>query len=423
MIDKDSTRVYTKKELEQVAEMAAKSAIHQLLHAPPNLDSQIEKSSYSFGEEGEADMCNTFRETYSYTDEQGNMQTVRFRGKNKRDTDAKFQEFLCNPKEKEPVQTLKEYVDNTYRKSFIDGLERTTKSNYERYLKSYILPFMGDMPMNQITLATIQEFFDWLACGASHGFKKDINKKSIDRIGGLLNRILVVAAEMKVITESPFKVKLLHNNGQPSEHHQALPDQEVDRVKRELPFLEDDRKRVYMGFLIYTGLRREEILGLQWDHIHLDEGYGSVESVVVYPDNKRPFVKEHPKTKHSERDFIIPKPLSAILNSVPHQTGYIIHGRDAQQPISLSTFQRMYREAFKELGIEHFNNHDWRTTYGTQLKEAGMTSAQVADVMGHADTRMVETVYAPRRHEGIMKHKNTIELLNNDYAVAHVLPT
>ena len=51
-----------------------------------------------------------------------------------------------------------------------------------------------------------------------------------------------------------------------------------------------------------------------------------------------------------------------------------------------------------------------------------MTSAQVADVMGHADTRMVETVYAPRRHEGIMKHKNTIELLNNNYAVAHVLP-
>ena len=49
------------------------------------------------------------------------------------------------------------------------------------------------------------------------------------------------------------------------------------------------------------------------------------------------------------------------------------------------------------------------------MKESGLTSAQVADLMGHADTRMVETVYARTRHEGVMKHKNTLELLNQEY--------
>lgn len=36
----------------------------------------------------------------------------------------------------------------------------------------------------------------------------------------------------------------------------------------------------------------------------------------------------------------------------------------------------------KLLGIEGYNNHDFRTTFGTQLKENGMTSAQVADLLG-----------------------------------------
>jgi integrase len=64
------------------------------------------------------------------------------------------------------------------------------------------------------------------------------------------------------------------------------------------------------------------------------------------------------------------------------------------------------------LSIIGYDNHDWRATFGTQLKELGLTSPQVADLMGHADTRMVERIYAPRRHEGIMKHKDSINLIN-----------
>ena len=59
-----------------------------------------------------------------------------------------------------------------------------------------------------------------------------------------------------------------------------------------------------------------------------------------------------------------------------------------------------------------FNNHDWRSTFGTQLKERGMSSALVADLLGHADTRMVETTYARARHEGIMKQRSEVEKLS-----------
>ena len=78
--------------------------------------------------------------------------------------------------------------------------------------------------------------------------------------------------------------------------------------------------------------------------------------------------------------------------------------------------QRIYREAYSALGIKgKFNNHDWRTTYATQLIEAGATSKQAADQLRHTSTRMVETVYANARDAGILKQRDLIERLNAPY--------
>ena len=57
-------------------------------------------------------------------------------------------------------------------------------------------------------------------------------------------------------------------------------------------------------------------------------------------------------------------------------------------------------------------SYDFRTTFATQAKERGQTSAQVADLLGHKDTRMVETIYARTRHQSVMKQLDVIERLN-----------
>lgn len=87
--------------------------------------------------------------------------------------------------------------------------------------------------------------------------------------------------------------------------------------------------------------------------------------------------------------------------------------RHPEAPAPFSTIRRTYQNAFKILGLKgRYDNHDWRATYGTQLKEAGLSSAIVADLLGHADTRMVETTYAISRHQGIMKQKDLVNALN-----------
>lgn len=422
-IDNLIERSYNAGEVEAISYAAAQQAVMATLGMLGITDNQHKHLDNGTAQEeqplleGDASMASQHRETYTYFDENGKRQSIRLCGTDKRDTDAKFQRFLCQPQQRQTAPTVRAFVDSVYRPSFMQGLAETTKTNYELYLSLNILPFMGHMPMDTITVATIQSFYDWMATAGSRGRKNDLNQRTIERIGGFASRIFRVAYEMKLIEDTPFKPTLLRNNGTKAGHHKALPDEEVDRIKRAIPYLKDERQRLYMGLLVYTGMRREEVMGLRWEHIHLAEGYGEIYKVVVYPGNSTTVIKENPKTEKSERVFCIPLPLKNLLEPHQEKSGYVIHGRKLEEPASQSTMKRTYQKAFELLGIKgKFNNHDWRTTFGTQMKERGMTSAQVADLLGHADTRMVETVYARTRKQGILKHQEAIEKMNKAYA-------
>ena len=69
-----------------------------------------------------------------------------------------------------------------------------------------------------------------------------------------------------------------------------------------------------------------------------------------------------------------------------------------------STACRIRHRAFEKLNIVGYDNHDFRANMATVLREYGMSESKISEVLGHADTRMVYTVYAPSRHEGVMKH-------------------
>lgn len=367
-------------------------------------------------EGGDFDMASKYRETYNYVNAMGKMQSVRLYGRNKRETDEKFQALVSGGGVEAHAPTLREFVETVYRPQFMGTLAPSTLDNYDQYLTLNILPFLGDKPMGDINVAVIQSFMNWMAEASKYGRKNDLNNKTITRVCGLVSRIFRIAVDMGVVSDNPVKTTILRNPGKQAGHHKAADDVDVDQVKRQIPSLETEQQRLYMGLLVYTGMRKEEVLGLRWDNIHLDEGYADVVQAVTYAGKKKATYIGKPKTAQSVRTVLLPKPLINILSACKKRIGYIIHGRDANEPVCYSTHKRLYESAFEALGIKgKYNNHDWRSTFGTQLKEQGLTSAEVADLLGHADTRMVETVYARTRHEGIMKKAELLERLNASY--------
>lgn len=381
----------------------------------PNLDNAISGCTDVLSSQKESDiMSKRLKERVQVGSDQNGAPIYKWAsGQNSRELQADIARILIaagvlegmTQAKSEPSITVKEFIEQTYLPTFTTFLAPTTRENYRQYIELNIVPFMGDMPMNEVTVATIQQFYDWMATAASRGRKKDLNAKTIERVSGLAGRIFKVAQEMNLISESPFKRTLLTIRGEAAGHHEALPDELVIRAKRLIPMLENRDERLYSAMLMYTGMRTEEVRGMMWEDLNLDEQYGTISRAVTYPDNSKPHIGK-PKTKTSSRTVLVPKPLVDILAPEQKPSGFIF-GDD--KPWCYSKARRVSKRAFTKLGIDEYTSYDCRTTFGTQMKEGGLTSAQVADLMGHADTRMVETVYARTRHEGVMKRLADVE--------------
>ena len=176
-----------------------------------------------------------------------------------------------------------------------------------------------------------------------------------------------------------------------------------------IPLLANEEERLYMTLSVFMGLRPEEVYGLKWTDLHLDSNYGLIRRAVTHPDKSKPYV-DTTKTESSTRTFLISSKPKEILKACQKEDGFILGGIS---PWCYSRTQRVKRRAFTNLGIRGYcTPYDFRTTFATQAKESGQTSAQVADLLGHKDTRMVETIYARTRHQSVMKQLDVIERLN-----------
>ena len=191
--------------------------------------------------------------------------------------------------------------------------------------------------------------------------------------------------------------------------------------------------RAYLIMLgLYSGLRREEILALQWDCVFLDEStpYISVRRA-WRTEHNRPVISTVLKTKAAKRDIPIPKCLVDCLREAKtaSKSDYVISDSEGQ-PLAASQFQRVWqyvvvrstkpRNYYKyvngqsikytvtpTLGMTQRNQpkikytldfdvtpHQLRHTYITNLLYAGVDPKTVQYLAGHENSKTTMDIYA-----------------------------
>lgn len=68
----------------------------------------------------------------------------------------------------------------------------------------------------------------------------------------------------------------------------------------------------------------------------------------------------------------------------------------AGTPIDPSNFRRLVKEVANRAGIGHLAPYDLRHTAASLLSDAGVPNHELADLLGHTTTRMVEVHYRHR---------------------------
>lgn len=204
---------------------------------------------------------------------------------------------------------------------------------------------------------------------------------------------------------------------------------------------------------LFAGLRREEILALQWDCVFLDvlTPYISVQRA-WRTDHNRPVISNVLKTPAARRDVPIPKCLADRLREVKKNSisQYVIADSNGE-PLAASQFDRLWKyikvrtakdrtyykyvngQSIKytvsaELGASSRNNHNivysldfdvtphqLRHTYITNLIAASVDPKTVQYLAGHENSKTTMDIYAKVKYN---KPSELAPVVNSAFATA-----
>ena len=296
----------------------------------------------------------------------------------------------------------------------------TTMTDYTSKVRRHIIKELGDMRMADVTLDDIQ-----LAL-------VPVSKKSASvykSVVVLYKSIFRAAKESRIIENNPTVYLTSKGGGVPQKEKEALTDEQAARL---LDAIQGLPPYVFVMLGLYAGLRREEILALQWDSVYLDTDtpYLTVRRA-WHTESNRPVILDELKTKAAERNIPLPICLADCLREAKANSTseYVVPNRDGD-PLSYTQFKRLWQyivtRTTKErvyyryedgkrvqhtvtpvLGEKAAHNgkvvysldfevtpHQLRHTYITNLIHSSVDPKTVQYLTGHESSKITMDIYA-----------------------------
>ena len=284
---------------------------------------------------------------------------------------------------KTEVPTFKVYANkwfDTYKKP---KLKPTTLQGYRSNLKMHLFPAFGEMRLDEITVDTVQQFLN---------DRVDLAKNTVHTMFVLFSEIMDSAFEDRYITSNPAKSKRVTIPSTKKTERQALAPEQLKAIISQISDkLTDMTERRLMALLLFTGMRRGEVIGLRWEDIDFEQRLIAVNRAVSYTTNQ-PIIST-PKTKSGKRVIPLDDQLAEFL--LPHMDkGYIIGG---EEPPTLMVTRRLLRNINKKIDMFGATPHVFRHSYISALAEAGVDLKTIQQISGHSNVTTTMGIYAHSR--------------------------
>ncbi len=306
-------------------------------------------------------------------------------------------------------------------------VKESTYTRYERIVRVYLLPAIGQLSVTQVNSEVIRSFLEGLYVSGKAG-GCPLGPKSVADIWCVLKAILVYA-KSKGLTEIDISGMLISRTStartQPSQSARAaqssiVTSEHQQRLEAVLWNTSDSIKSsdsVNLGVLLalYTGMRIGEICGLKWDDIDMCSGTLSVCRTVERitdlcestPQKTKVIISE-PKTINAVRTIPIPSYLLNYLSrfSFPGEH-YILS--NAPHPMEPHQFYMKYKALLSSCGIPPYTFHALRHTFATKCMEQGFDVKALSEILGHSNIRTTLSLYV---HPTLEQKRCQMERLN-----------
>lgn len=146
-------------------------------------------------------------------------------------------------------------------------------------------------------------------------------------------------------------------------------------------------------WILYTGCRRGELLGLKWEDVDLENRTVSIKRSVYYVNNV-PLTKS-PKSNAGTRTVALP---DALYIHLKPGKGWVWADEQTGKPMTYGRFQVKWRNYCKDIGYK-ITPHQIRHAYATMLYDNGVGLKDAQNLLGHAYASTTQDIYTHVREQ------------------------
>ena len=273
------------------------------------------------------------------------------------------------------------------------GVRQRTWEGYRGSIERYIIPARGNIALDKLLARHIQEMeVSLLRNGGVKG--RGLSPRTVLQVHRILFKALRNAVRLDTLqrnvaeaVEPPritrYEPRVLGWN----EVHNLLS-QITDRLYHTLVLL-----------AIQTGLRRSELLGLQWRDVGFDTGTLSVQRALIkLPSGE--MVLTQPKTG---RGRVVALPLESVLELRTHrerqqadaqESGKFIFCHSGGSPLHPDMVSKAFGKMAKRANLEGVRLHDLRHTHASLMLTQGIHLKVVSERLGHSSIGITGDLYS-----------------------------
>ena len=319
------------------------------------------------------------------------------------DQNPRFQEF--------GDQWFEEYAALNLRHTSYERMMSVSSRVYERF---------GNKRLDSITSRDIQRFInDLMLNGKNKVTGKPLARKSVIHHLNLLSDIFNYAVQMEVLTHNPCTNVKVPKGAKKEKQIYTL--EEVDRI---LAYLNQEPLifRTFFTLELNTGLRRGEMLGLEWKDLDWDNGIISVRRTSNYTPSEGLYT-DTTKTPKSQRSLKLPDLVMDLLRELKTKQEHDRIEIGSKWVETDRVFTKWNGEAmfvsqpygwFKRFCKRHdmrfCDIHSMRHFFASILINEGIDVATVSALLGHADTSTTLSIYC---HAFMQAQAKAIEVVAN----------